>query len=91
MKLMKAKISKGKSLEEIYPIVKRKKTNAKLAQAKGLRSNDPIWTLIGRGSSGIKDLSRRHDYYLSEGERKRWRKSKKGHAFTRIYPGQVTG
>jgi hypothetical protein len=37
MKLMKAKISKGKSPEEIHPIVKRKKTNAKLAQAKGLK------------------------------------------------------
>lgn len=38
-----------------------------------LEPEDPIWDLIGKGSSGSKDVSVRHDHYLAEGERKRWR------------------
>lgn len=47
----------------------------KITAAKPLGPEDPIWTLIGQGSGGKKDVSRRHDHYLTEGERKRWRKS----------------
>ena len=47
----------------------------KLSPEKPLESEDPIWSLIGRGSSGSKDVSVRHDHYLTEGERKRWRSS----------------
>lgn len=47
----------------------------KLSLAKLLTPEDPIWSLIGKGSSGRKDVSARHDHYLAEGERKRWRKS----------------
>lgn len=39
-----------------------------------LASEDPIWSLVGRSASGSKDGSVRHDHYLAEGERKRWRK-----------------
>ena len=47
----------------------------KVSQAKPLGPDDPIWHLIGKGASGGKDVSRRHDHYLAEGERKRWHKS----------------
>lgn len=47
----------------------------KVSRAKPLGPDDPIWGLIGLGSSGQKDVSRRHDHYLAEGERKRWLKS----------------
>ncbi len=47
----------------------------KASEAKPLGPEDPIWKLIGRGSSGRKDVSRRHDYYRARGERKSWRKS----------------
>jgi AbrB family looped-hinge helix DNA binding protein len=47
----------------------------KISETKPLGPDDPIWTLIGQGSSGVKDVSRRHDHYLGKGERKRWRKS----------------
>jgi transcriptional pleiotropic regulator of transition state genes len=47
----------------------------KLSPAKTLAPEDPIWSLIGKGSSGSKDVSVRHDHYLAEGERKRWRRS----------------
>ena len=47
----------------------------KVSDAKPLGPEDPIWELIGRGSSGKRDVSLRHDHYLAEGERKRWRKS----------------
>ena len=47
----------------------------KLSPAKTLSPEDPIWSLIGKGSSGSKDGSVRHDHYLAEGERKRWRRS----------------
>ncbi len=42
--------------------------------AKPLGPDDPIWAFVGQGSSGKKDISSRHDRYLAEGERKRWRK-----------------
>jgi len=47
----------------------------KVPPVKPLAPDDPIWALIGKGSSGKKDVSRRHDDYLAEGERKRWRRS----------------
>ena len=47
----------------------------KVAATKALGPEDPIWTLIGKVSSGTKDVSAQHDRYLAEGERKRWRKS----------------
>ena len=47
----------------------------KLSPEKPLEPEDPIWSLIGRGSGGSKDVSVRHDHYLAEGERKRWRSS----------------
>lgn len=47
----------------------------KVSGANALAPEDPIWQLVGKGSGGKKDVSRRHDHYLAEGERKRWRKS----------------
>ena len=47
----------------------------KVSEAKPLGPDDPIWSMIGQGSTGKKDISKRHDYYLAQGERKRWRKS----------------
>jgi transcriptional pleiotropic regulator of transition state genes len=47
----------------------------KVSEIKPLGPEDPIWKLIGRGSSGKKDVARRHDHYLTEGEQKRWRRS----------------
>ena len=47
----------------------------KLSPEKLLDAEDPIWSLIGKGSSGKKDVSVRHHHYLAEGERKRWRSS----------------
>jgi hypothetical protein len=31
--------------------------------------------IIGQGASGKRDIAARHDHYLAQGERKRWRKS----------------
>jgi len=50
-------------------------TLRKVAHGKALGPEDPIWEMIGRGSSGKRDVAVRHDHYLAEGERKRWRKS----------------
>jgi transcriptional pleiotropic regulator of transition state genes len=47
----------------------------KLSPEKPLDPEDPIWALIGKGSSGRKDVSVRHDRYLAEGERERWHES----------------
>jgi AbrB family looped-hinge helix DNA binding protein len=47
----------------------------KVSHAKALGPEDPIWNMIGQGSSGKRDVSTRHDDYLAQGERKRWRKS----------------
>jgi AbrB family looped-hinge helix DNA binding protein len=46
----------------------------KLVEKQLLASDDPIWDLVGRYASGEKDGSAKHDRYLAEGERKRWRK-----------------
>lgn len=47
----------------------------KATQAKALSADDPIWQMVGQGSGGKADVAARHDHYLAEGERKRWRKS----------------
>ena len=47
----------------------------KVSHAKALSAEDPIWNMIGQGSSGKRDVWARHDHYFTEGERKRWRKS----------------
>ena len=47
----------------------------KVSPAKALSAEDPIWAMIAQGSSGKRDVSARHDYYLAKGERRRWRKS----------------
>jgi transcriptional pleiotropic regulator of transition state genes len=47
----------------------------KASQAKALSAEDPIWQMIGQGAGGKRDVSARHDRYLAQAERKRWRKS----------------
>ena len=47
----------------------------KVSRAKALSTEDPIWDMIGQGSTGKRDVASRHDDYLAKGERKRWRKS----------------
>lgn len=47
----------------------------KIESKRILGSDDPIWDFVGRSGSGGKDGSLRHDLYLAEGERKRWRKT----------------
>jgi AbrB family looped-hinge helix DNA binding protein len=47
----------------------------KVPETKLLGPEDPIWSLVGKASGGAKDVSAKHDRYLAEGERKRWRKS----------------
>jgi AbrB family looped-hinge helix DNA binding protein len=47
----------------------------KVPETKTLGPEDPIWSWIGGASSGKKDVATKHDRYLAEGERKRWRKS----------------
>lgn len=37
----------------------------KLSPKTSLGPEDPIWDLIGKGSSGRRDISVRHDHYLS--------------------------
>ena len=49
-------------------------TVRKIRERKPLGTNDPIWDLVGRASSGTKDGSVEHDRYIAEAERKRWRK-----------------
>ncbi len=39
-----------------------------------LSSDDPIWSMIGVGESGQKNISVNHDTYLSQGEIKRWKR-----------------
>jgi AbrB family looped-hinge helix DNA binding protein len=39
-----------------------------------LSSDDPIWSMIGVGESGQKNISVNHDAYLSQGEIKRWKR-----------------
>ena len=47
----------------------------KVSETKVLGPEDPIWSMVGKASGGVKDVSAKHDRYLAEGERKRWRKS----------------
>ncbi len=42
----------------------------KVSAVAPLAPEDPIWQLVGKGSSGKKDISRRHDDYLAEGKRR---------------------
>ncbi len=49
-------------------------TLRKVGERKLLGSKDPIWDLVGKGSSGTKDVSTNHDRYLAQGERRRWLK-----------------
>ena len=39
----------------------------KVGSARPLASDDPIWDLIGRAASGLRDVSERHDHYLAAG------------------------
>ncbi len=47
----------------------------KISEIQPLGSDDPIWALVGRGSTGKHDVAARHDDYLAQGERKRWGRS----------------
>jgi AbrB family looped-hinge helix DNA binding protein len=47
----------------------------KVPETKSLGPDDPIWSWVGKSSGGKKDVSAKHDRYLAEAERKRWRKS----------------
>ncbi|CEP67420.1 AbrB-like domain [Moorella glycerini] len=46
----------------------------KVQPVKPLSKEDPIWKLVGAGSSGLKDVAAKHDHYLAEGEVERWKK-----------------
>ncbi len=50
-------------------------TFRKRRAVKPLSDGDPVWDLVGEGSSGSADVSREHDRYLAEAEHGRWRKS----------------
>lgn len=39
-----------------------------------LGEDDPIWDLVGAGTSASNDGSERHDHYLAAGELERWRR-----------------
>jgi transcriptional pleiotropic regulator of transition state genes len=47
----------------------------KLTLSRPLSADDPIWNLIGSGSSGDGHVAENHDRYLADGEFARWRKS----------------
>jgi transcriptional pleiotropic regulator of transition state genes len=47
----------------------------KVLPARPLSGDDPIWSLIGAGESGLQDVARRHDWHLAESETARWRES----------------
>lgn len=47
----------------------------KLVPARPLSGDDPIWSLVGAGQSGLGDVSQGHDRYLANGESERWRES----------------
>ena len=42
----------------------------KVRERRVLGSNDPIWDVIGKGSSGTKDGSTNHDHYIADGKRR---------------------
>ncbi len=47
----------------------------KLVPARPLSGDDPIWSLVGAGQSGLEDVSEEHDRYIADGEIERWRES----------------
>ena len=47
----------------------------KVVPARPLSGDDPIWSLIGAGESGLEDVARDHDRHLAAGEMERWRES----------------
>jgi len=47
----------------------------KIVPARPLGSDDPIWSLVGAGESGLHDVSADHDRHLADGEIERWRGS----------------
>ncbi|MGZ8484332.1 MAG: AbrB/MazE/SpoVT family DNA-binding domain-containing protein [Candidatus Binatia bacterium] len=58
------------SVEAEGEVLKLRKVGARRL----LGSNDPIWDLVGKGSSGTQDGSTNHDRHISEGERRLWLK-----------------
>ena len=47
----------------------------KVVPTRPLSDDDPIWNLIGAGSSGYTDAAEQHDRHLAEAEIERWRES----------------
>jgi AbrB family looped-hinge helix DNA binding protein len=47
----------------------------KVGVAEPLSPGDPIWELVGSASSGVNDVSARHDLYIAKGESSRWQGS----------------
>jgi transcriptional pleiotropic regulator of transition state genes len=47
----------------------------KVVRARPLSGDDPIWTLIGAGQSGLADVATDHDRHLATAEIERWRES----------------
>lgn len=47
----------------------------KIVPARALGPDDPIWDLVGRGESGLTDISTAHDRHIADAEVKRWRES----------------
>ena len=47
----------------------------KIVPARPLGSDDPIWTLVGAGESGLGDVASEHDRHLAAAEIERWRES----------------
>ena len=47
----------------------------KVVPTRPLSDDDPIWNLIGAGSSGHTDIAEQHDRHLADGEIERWRES----------------
>lgn len=45
----------------------------KVVSVQPLGPRDPIWEMIGKGDSGVDDVSSNHDRYLAEGEVRRWK------------------
>jgi len=47
----------------------------KVVPARPLSGDDPIWSLIGAGESGLRNVASEHDQFLANGEVERWRES----------------
>ncbi len=45
----------------------------KVKPVKPLSNEDPMWKMIGAGTSGYSDISVNHDQHAAEGEAKRWK------------------